>query len=97
MCHLQSVVLEGANSFLAGPDPLAALTENLNQHITAEVFKPRPPAPWELQPPATIPEEPGYGYAESEAPGSAISYRGSRDFGSTAPGPHPAAPLQRLI
>ena len=47
-------------SFLGGPDPLAALTDNLNQHITAEAFKPRAPPPWEtntFQPPVPIPEE----------------------------------------
>lgn len=53
---MQSVV---ETTFLAGPDPLAALTSNLNQHITAEAFKPRAPAPWEtnaFQTPDTIPE-----------------------------------------
>ena len=48
------------NPFLAGPDPLAALTKNLDQHITAEAFKPRAPAPWEsnaFQAPVTIPED----------------------------------------
>lgn len=89
---LQSL-LEGANSFLAGPDPLAALTENLNQHITAEAFKPRPPAPWELQATATIPEEPGYGHADSDAPESAVSRRESRDFGYAAAGARHPVPL----
>jgi hypothetical protein len=70
----------------AGADPLAALTENLNQHITSEAFKPRAAAPWELNtfdPPSTIPEEETFGFADREASGSR---RVSREVSQQIPG-----------
>ena len=67
--ELQSVVSEaGANPILNAVDPLAALTDNLNQHIVAEAFKPRAPAPWEINsfaPPSTIPEEDSFAVSET--------------------------------
>ena len=68
---LQSVASEagGANPIFSGVDPLAALTDNLNQHIVAEAFKPKAPAPWEInafEPPTTIPEEDSLAHLERE-------------------------------
>lgn len=67
---LQSVMSEvNANPILNGVDPLAALTDNLNQHIVAEAFKPKAPAPWEVTSfatPSTIPEDESFGFANHE-------------------------------
>lgn len=67
---LQSIASEaGANPIFSGVDPLAALTDNLNQHIVAEAFKPRAPAPWELNafaPSPTIPEEDSFTFTERD-------------------------------
>lgn len=59
----------GANPIFSAADPLAALTENLDQHIVAEAFKPRAAAPWEVntfEPPTTIPEEESFTFADRE-------------------------------
>ena len=59
----------GANPIFSGVDPLAALTDNLDKQIVADAFKPRAPAPWELnafEPPTTIPEDDSFGIQNRE-------------------------------
>lgn len=59
----------GANPIFSGVDPLAALTDNLDKQIVADAFKPRAPAPWEVnafEPPSTIPEDDSFGLGDRE-------------------------------
>lgn len=76
---LQSMRSDTGTPLFGGADPLAALTDNLGQHLAQQAFKKRAPAPWELAP-APIPEEEG-------VPGPASS--GPADFEDAAPPPQP--------